>query len=68
MKKENLSEKLAFSKASVTELNKTMLKNIIGGGGSDDMMYDDFTHDGTMTCTGCFCGDITTILTYQLEA
>ena len=67
MKKEDLSNKLTFSKASVTELNKTMLRSVVGGG-SDDMMYDDYTTDGTMTCTGCFCGDVTTILTSQLEA
>jgi hypothetical protein len=50
MKKQNNNNKLAFSKAAVTELDSTQLIQINGGTsivGGDDR-----------GCTGCCCGPI----------
>jgi hypothetical protein len=57
MKKENLNGKLAFNKASVTELNDSMLRNI--NGGAEIMAEDGSTIIGGPTCTGCVCVNVT---------
>ncbi|MFC4816610.1 MULTISPECIES: class I lanthipeptide [unclassified Flavobacterium] len=57
MKKENLNGKLAFNKASVTELNDSMLRSI--NGGAEIMAEDGSTILGGPTCTGCVCFDVT---------
>lgn len=50
MKKSNATNKLAFNKADVTELNDTFLREI-NGGTSIDGSGD--------TCTGCCCLKVT---------
>ncbi|MET3017716.1 class I lanthipeptide [Flavobacterium hydatis] len=52
MKKEN-TNKLAFNKAVITELNPQQLKNVNGGTGIRG--YDDDTNP----CSGCVCDPIT---------
>ncbi|HKX86636.1 MAG TPA: class I lanthipeptide [Flavobacterium sp.] len=60
MKKQNAS-KLAFNKASVTELNDSMLKSI--NGGADIIAQDGSTIIGGPTCSGCVCVPITIKMT-----
>lgn len=60
MKKQNAS-KLTFNKASVTELNDSMLKSI--NGGADIIAQDGSTIIGGPTCSGCVCVPITIKMT-----
>lgn len=62
MKKQNAS-KLAFNKASVTELNDSMLKSINGGAGVDVIAQEGSTILGGPTCSGCVCVPITIKMT-----
>ncbi|WP_395059224.1 class I lanthipeptide [Flavobacterium sp.] len=53
MKKQNAMNKLAFTKAAVTELNGTQLSQINGGTGITGQDTD------TNPCSGCCCDPIT---------
>lgn len=55
MKKQNSSNKLAFNKAAVTELNASVLVSVNGGAAS--------TIIGGETCSGCVCSPITIKMT-----
>lgn len=52
MKKQNVNNKLTFSKTAVTELNNTQLTQINGGSGILGQDTD------TNTCSGCCCDPI----------
>jgi hypothetical protein len=54
MKKQNVNNRLTFSKTAVTELNSTQLTQINGGSG---ILGQDT--DGN-PCSGCCCGPILT--------
>jgi hypothetical protein len=59
MKKQNAMNKLAFTKAAVTELNGSQLAEINGGTSIDGGDTQD-------TCTGCCCGPLRiTVLAQQ---
>lgn len=59
MKKQNTMNKLAFTKAAVTELNGAQLAEINGGTSIDGGNTQD-------TCTGCCCGPLRiTVLAQQ---
>jgi len=56
MKNLNLSNKLYFKKADVTELNDNLLREINGG---STIFYGD-------TCTGCCCLQISIVVMQEM--